>query len=115
LHGWLSPELGTSPQGQVTALHRREWDRSNLKPMPGTNTDTLWRPEYPDSLGADRGLSNHPLAHPDQVQVTGHVRVSEPDVSPIRIRLDTGGGFGHLTACLLRSPEDQPGLVTSRP
>jgi serine/threonine protein phosphatase 1 len=83
--------------------------------MPGTNTDTPWQREYPVWLGADRGLSERPLAYPGKVQVTGHVPVSEPDVNPIRIRLDTGGGFGHLTACLLRSPKGEPGFVTGRP
>jgi serine/threonine protein phosphatase 1 len=68
--------------------------RSTLKPEPGTSTDTFWQPEYPVWLGADRGLSERPLAHPSKVQVTRHVRVSEPDVNPIRIRLDTGGGQG---------------------
>jgi hypothetical protein len=60
-------------------------------------------------------MSKHPLAHPGNVEVTGHVRVSELDVSPIRIRLDTGCGFGHLTACLLCSPEDEPAFIASRP
>jgi serine/threonine protein phosphatase 1 len=83
--------------------------------MPGTNTDTLWQPGYPVWLGADRGVSERPLAHPGKVQVTGHVPVSEPDVNPIRIRLDTGCGLGHLTACLLRPPEDEPGFVTNQP
>jgi serine/threonine protein phosphatase 1 len=115
LHCGLSPELGASPQEQVAAMHRRGWDRSALKPRPGTLTEALWQAEYPAWLGADRGLSERPLAYPGKVQVTGHVPVPGPDVNRTRIRLDTSGGFGHLTACLLRSPNDVPKFVTSRP
>jgi serine/threonine protein phosphatase 1 len=64
-------------------------------------------------LGADRSLSESPLPYPNQVQVTGHVRVRKPEANAVRIRLDTSGGFGTLTACLLRSADAQPVFVSS--
>ncbi len=108
LHCGLSPELGASPSEQVAAMHIKKWDRSILKPVPGTKTDLLWKPDYPVWIGANRTLSKSPLPYPGKVQVTGHAQVSEPDVNPIRIRLDTSGGYGALTACLLRSPNSEP-------
>ena len=76
--------------------------------MTGTNTDLLWQPDYPVWIGADRSLSKSPLLYPEKVQVTGHVQVSKPDVTRERIRLDTSGGYGALTACLLRSSDAEP-------
>ncbi len=102
VHCGLSPELIVRPEEQVDALRARRWDRSLLRPVPGTNTDTLWRDEYPVWLGADRYLSVLPSPYPGKVQVTGHVRVIQPDVNDVRIRLDTSGGSGKLTACLLK-------------
>jgi serine/threonine protein phosphatase 1 len=108
LHCGLSPELGAIAEEQVAAMHHRQWDRSTLKPVSGTKTDSLWQPEYPVWIGADRKLSKTPLPYPGKVQVTGHVQVSKPDVNPTRIRLDTSGGYGALTACLLRSSDAAP-------
>ena len=93
----------------------KRWDRSTLKPVAGTNTDLLWQPEYPVWIGAHKDLSKSPLGFPGKVQVTGHVQVSEPDVNPTRIRLDTSGGFGYLTACLLRSADAEPEFISSKP
>jgi serine/threonine protein phosphatase 1 len=46
--------------------------------------------------------------------VTGHVRIDAPDVSPVRIRIDTSGGVREpLTACLLRGPDARPEFVFS--
>jgi serine/threonine protein phosphatase 1 len=111
LHGGLSPELGATAGEQVGALRARRWDRRLLRPVVGTATDGLWRDEYPVWVGADKKLSATPLPHPGRVQVTGHVRVAEPDVDGIRIRLDTSGGLGRLTACLLRSATAEPVFV----
>jgi serine/threonine protein phosphatase 1 len=115
LHCGLSPDLEASPSEQVAALHRKEWDRSTLNPVAGTKTDVLWQPEYPVWIGADKNLSESPLAFPGKSQVTGHVLVSKPDVNPVRIRLDTSGGVGYLTACLLRSADAEPEFISSKP
>jgi calcineurin-like phosphoesterase family protein len=115
LHCGLSPELGASPLEQLAALHRREWNRSVMEPLLGSATDRKWQPEYPVWIGADKNLSESPLRFPGKVQVTGHVLVSEPDVNPVRIRLDTSGGFGYLTACLLRSADVEPEFISSKP
>ena len=96
-------------------MHLKRWDRSTLKPVAGTNTDLLWQPEYPVWIGAHKDLSKWPLGFPGKVQVTGHVQVSEPDVNPTRIRLDTSGGFGYLTACVLRSSDAKPEFISSKP
>jgi serine/threonine protein phosphatase 1 len=114
LHNGLSTELEASAEEQVESLRAKRWDRASLRPIAGTNTDRLWRPEYPVWLGADRGLSPSPLPHPGKVQVTGHVRVRQPDSNGVRIRLDTAGGIGRLTACLLRSARDEPEFFSSR-
>jgi serine/threonine protein phosphatase 1 len=114
VHCGLSPELIVPPEEQVAALRARCWDRSLLKPIPGTVTDTLWRYEYPVWLGADRFLSALPRPYPGKVQVTGHVRVPRPDANSVRIRLDTSAGLGTLTACLLRSARAGPVFVPSR-
>jgi serine/threonine protein phosphatase 1 len=114
VHCGLSPELAVGAQEQVKALRARCWDRSILKPVPGTNTDQLWEDQYPVWLGADKSLSASPLAYPGKVQVMGHVRVRKPDANAVRIQLDTSGGFGKLTACLLRSANAGPVFVSSR-
>ena len=115
LHCGLSFELAASATEQLAALHRREWDRSVMKPVMSTNTDLLWQPEYPVWIGAHKDLSKWSLEFPGKVQVTGHVRVSKPDVNSSRIRLDTSGGFGYLTACLLRSSDAEPEFISSKP
>jgi len=115
LHCGLSFELAASVTEQLAALHRREWDRSVMKPHLGSATDRKWQPEYPVWIGAHKDLSESPLAFPGKVQVTGHVQVSKPDVNPTRIRLDTSGGFGYLTACLLRSADAEPEFISSEP
>ncbi len=115
LHCGLSQELGASPLEQVATMHLKRWDRSTLNPVAGTNTDLLWRHEYPVWIGADKNLSKTPLEFPGKTQVTGHVVVSKPDVNPVRIRLDTSGGSGFLTACLLRSADAKPEFISSKP
>jgi serine/threonine protein phosphatase 1 len=114
LHNGLSDELAAPPDEQIEALHARRWERKLLRPVTGTNTDILWEDDYPVWLGADRGLSASPLPHPGKVQVTGHERVRRPDINAVRIRLDTSGGLGTLTACLLRSADAEPVFVPSR-
>jgi serine/threonine protein phosphatase 1 len=114
LHNGLSTELEASAEEQVESLRAKRWDRASLRPISGTKTDRLWRQEYPVWLGADRGLSPSPLPYPGKIQVTGHVRVERPDADAVRIRLDTAGGIGRLTACLLRSARDEPEFVPSR-
>jgi serine/threonine protein phosphatase 1 len=115
LHCGLSPELRASPLGQVAAMHLKRWNRSTLNPVVGTKTDLLWQDDYPVWIGADKNLSKTPLEFPGKIQVTGHVLVSEPEVNPIRIRLDTSGGSGYLTACLLRSADVEPEFISSKP
>ena len=115
LHCGLSFELAASATEQLAALHRREWVRSVMKPVLGSATDRKWQPEYPVWIGAHKDLSKSPLGFPGKVQVTGHVQVSKPDVNPTRIRLDTSGGFGYLTACLLRSADAEPEFISSEP
>jgi serine/threonine protein phosphatase 1 len=111
LHCGLSPELGASPLEQVAAMHLKRWDRSTLNPVAGTNTDLLWQDDYPVWIGADKNLSKTPLGFPGKIQVTGHVLVSKPDVNSTRIRLDTSGGLGYLTACVLRSADAEPEFI----
>lgn len=108
LHCGLSPELEASAAEQVEALHRRAWDRAELRPRAGSDTDRYWVSEYPVWIGADRGLSGCPLPFPGKVQVTGHVQVARPEFDDVRIRLDTSGGAGVLTACLLRAADGAP-------
>ena len=66
-------------------------------------------------IGAHKDLSKSPLAFPGKVQVTGHVQVSKPDVNRTRICLDSSGGFGYLTACVLRSSDAKPEFISSKP
>jgi serine/threonine protein phosphatase 1 len=113
LHCGLSFELAASAAEQLAALHRKEWNRSVMKPILGTATDRKWKPEYPIWIGAHKALSESPLRFPGKVQVTGHVVVSKPDMNSTRIRLDTSGGFGFLTACLLRSADAEPEFISS--
>ena len=115
LHCGLSFELAANATEQLAALHGREWDRAVMKPHLGSATDRKWQPEYPVWLGAHKDLSDSPLAFPGKVQVTGHVRVAQPDVNPVRIRLDTSGGLGYLTACLLRSADAEPVFISTEP
>jgi serine/threonine protein phosphatase 1 len=115
LHCGLSNELSVNALDQLAALRRREWDRSVLKPCQGCATDRLWQPEYPVWIGADKGLSKSPLPFPGKVQVTGHVTVPNPDVNPVRIRLDTSGGVGDITACVLRAADAEPEFISSNP
>ncbi len=115
LHCGLSFELRASATEQLATLHRRQWNRSVMKPLLGSGTDQKWQPEYPVWIGAHKDLSELPLRFPGKVQVTGHVRVSDPDVNPVRIRLDTSGGVGYLTACLLRSADAEPEFISSKP
>jgi serine/threonine protein phosphatase 1 len=114
VHCGLTPELSAGPEEQVEALRAKCWNRKLLKPVPGTNTDTLWEDDYPVWLGADKGLSASPLPYPGRVQVSGHVRVRRPDVKEVRIRLDTSDGCGSLTACLPRSADAESVFVPSR-
>jgi calcineurin-like phosphoesterase family protein len=114
LHNGLSNELGASAEEQVEAGRAKRWDRKLLKPLPGTATYKLWEADYPVWLGADRRLSESPLPHPGKVQVTGHDRVRRANFNGVRIRLDTSGGRGALTACLLRSAVAEPEFFQSR-
>jgi serine/threonine protein phosphatase 1 len=114
LHNGLSNELRATPEEQVEALRSRRWNRTLLNPVPGTKTDKLWEDEYPVWLGADRRLSESPLAYPGKVQVTGHERVGKPVVNDVCIRLDTSGGSGTLTGCLFRSAGAEPVFIPSR-
>jgi serine/threonine protein phosphatase 1 len=111
LHCGLSGELRARAEEQVEALHHKRWDRTPLRPEPRTDTDLLWQDEYPVWIGADRKLSPNPLPHPRKIQVTGHVYVPTPDVGPHRIRIDTVGGPGRPTACLLRAPQSEPVFI----
>lgn len=115
LHCGLSPELGANPLEQGAAMHLKRWDRCSLNPVEGTDTDLLWQPEYPVWIGADKNLSKTPVGFPGKIQVTGHVVVKKPDVNSTRIRLDTSGGLGYLTACLLRSADAGPEFISRKP
>jgi serine/threonine protein phosphatase 1 len=115
LHCGLSPELGADPAEQVAALRARRWERAEMRPRPRSNTDRYWQPEYPVWIGADRKLSRSPLPFPGKVQVTGHDTVDRPEADAVRIRLDTGGGVGPPSACLLRSADAPPEFITVRP
>lgn len=114
VHCGLSPELEATAEEQVEALRARRWDRAALRPISGSRTAEYWEDDYPVWLGADRTLSARPLPFPGKIQVTGHERVAAPDVGPARIRIDTSGGFGWLTACLLASARAAPVFIPSR-
>jgi serine/threonine protein phosphatase 1 len=113
LHNGLSGELRAPVDVQVEGLRARRWDRERLQPAAGSDTERHWQDDYPVWLGADRKLAESPLAHPGKAQVTGHDRVGKPDVSGIRIRIDTSGGSGRLTGCLLRSDRAEPAFIGS--
>jgi serine/threonine protein phosphatase 1 len=114
LHNGLSPELDCPATVQVECLKRKVWTRETVNPRFGSAADRLFNPEYPVWLGADKKLSANPLPLPGKVQVSGHVRIDAPDVSPVRIRIDTSGGVREpLTACLLRGPGHPPEFVFS--
>ncbi|HEX4607452.1 MAG TPA: metallophosphoesterase [Urbifossiella sp.] len=114
LHCGLSPELDCPAVTQLHCLQKKLWDRAAVSPRFGTATDREFRPDYPVWLGADKTLSANPLPLPGRVQVTGHVRVEQPDATAVRIRLDTSGGVWEpLTACLLRGPGAAPEYVFS--
>jgi serine/threonine protein phosphatase 1 len=114
LHNGLSPELDCPVTVQLECLRRKIWDRAIVNPRFGTDTDRLFKPEYPVWLGADKKLSERPLPLPGKVQVTGHVKVDAPDVNAVRIRIDTSGGVREpLTACILTGPTAAPVFVFS--
>ena len=114
IHNGLSPELDCPATVQVECLKRKLWTREAVNPRLGTLTDRLFHPEYPVWLGADKKLSASPLPHPGKIQVSGHVRIDEPDASAVRIRIDTSGGVREpLTACVLHGPTDPPEFVFS--
>lgn len=114
LHNGLSPELDAPASVQLECLRRKVWDRAVVNPKFGTTTDRLFTPHYPVWVGADRNLSANPLPVPGKVQVSGHIKIDAPDVSPVRIRIDTSGGVVEpLTACVLRGPTAPPHFVFS--
>lgn len=113
LHCGLSTELEAGLEDQLEALRLKRWDRESLRPRPGSATDLLWNEEYPVWIGADRKLSSNPQPYPGKLQVTGHVKVARPELNAARLRLDTSGGFGTLTACLLESAEAAPSFFTA--
>jgi serine/threonine protein phosphatase 1 len=114
LHNGLSPELDCPATVQVKCLHRKLWDRAVVNPRFGTDTDRLFRAEYPVWLGADKALSESPLPYPGKAQVSGHVKVDAPDANSVRIRIDTSGGVCEpLAACVLAGPTDPPRFVFS--
>ena len=103
--------IGRGAAFGLTAKSR--WDDS-LRPRPGTKTAGFLADALPGlALGADKRLSDRPLSATGRIQVTGHVRVAVPEVDAVRIRLDTSGGCGELTACLLRAPDTEPIFVAS--
>ena len=114
VHNGLSPELDCGPRIQLELLKKKRWNREEVQPRFGTDTDRLFTPHYPVWLGADKKLSSHPLRFPAKVQITGHVKVASPDVNDTRIRIDTSGGQHEpITACLLRGPDQAPIFVFS--
>jgi serine/threonine protein phosphatase 1 len=109
LHNGLSRELDCPASTQLHCLRKKKWDRASVNPKLGTETDRLFNPDYPVWLGADKRISANPLPVPGKVQVTGHIRITEPDVNTVRFRIDTSGGVAEpLTACLLRGPAESP-------
>jgi serine/threonine protein phosphatase 1 len=102
VHNGLSRELNEPAEIQLHALRQKRW-ADVVSPKLGTKTHDHWQTHYPVWLGADRRLNADPLVVPNKVQVVGHVRVDEPDVNPVRIRLDTTGGVHPpLTAAVFR-------------
>jgi len=114
LHNGLSPELDCPPSIQLECLKRKVWDRATVNPKFGTDTDRLFNTEYPVWLGADKRLSANPLPFLGRMQVSGHIRIDEPDANAVRIRIDTSGGVREpLTACLLCDPVSEPVFIFS--
>jgi serine/threonine protein phosphatase 1 len=114
LHNGLSKELDCPASTQLHCLRKKTWNRAVVNPKLGTETDRLFNPDYPVWLGADKRISANPLPVPGKVQVTGHIRIAEPDANPVRIRIDTSGGIAEpLTGCLLRGPAAEPEFVFS--
>jgi len=114
LHNGLSPELDCPATAQLECLRRKSWSRAVVNPRFGTDTDRLFNPDYPVWLGADKRLSDKPLPLPGKVQVSGHIKVERPDVSAVRVRIDTSGGICEpLTACVLSGPTAAPEFVLS--
>jgi serine/threonine protein phosphatase 1 len=108
LHNGLSPELEEPAHIQWELIKRRHW-HGYVHPRPGTVSATEYRSTYPVWLGADKKLSAHPLPLPGKVQVSGHVKIPQPDANSVRIRIDTSGGNTEpLTACLLRDATAAP-------
>lgn len=113
LHNGLSRELNEPGEIQLHALRRRRWT-DVVSPKPGTKTAEHWQAHYPVWLGADRRTNADPLPLPGKVQVVGHVRVDEPDVNAVRIRLDTTGGVSPpLTAAVFRDADQTVEFVTA--
>ncbi len=112
LHCGLSRELEAGPEEQVEALRQ-----TVLGPVPAEarrrdrHGDGSGSPNTRSGSGPTAACPRSPLPYPGKVQVTGHERVPEPDASPVRIRLDTSGGRGVLTACLLRSADARPEFI----
>ena len=114
LHNGLSPELDCPAEVQLHCLRNKIWDQAVVSPRFGTNTDRMFKPDYPVWIGADKNLSEHPLPVPGKVQVSGHIRIDVPDANRVRIRIDTSGGAQEpLTGCLLRGPAADPVFVFS--
>lgn len=114
LHCGLSPELDCPAETQLHCLQNRIWARDVVNPKLGTVSDREFKPDYPVWLGADKSLSANPLPLPGRVQVSGHILVDAPDVSPVRIRIDTTGGIREpLTGCVLTGPGCVPEFVYS--
>ncbi len=114
LHNGLSPELDCPAAVQLHCLHQKIWDRAVVNPRFGTDTDRLFKAEYPVWIGADKKLSENPLPLPGKVQVSGHIKIDAPDVNAVRIRIDTSGGIREpLTACVLAGATAAPEFVFS--
>lgn len=104
LHNGLSSELNEPAVVQLHALRQRRW-AGVTSPRVGTKTFDLWQEHYPVWLGADKRANTDPLPVAGKIQVVGHVQVSMPDVTKVRIRLDTTGGVTPpLTAAVFCGP-----------
>jgi serine/threonine protein phosphatase 1 len=113
LHNGLSRELNEPAEVQLHALRQKRW-AGVVSPKMGTKTFDHWQSHYPVWLGADRRVNADPLVLPNKVQVVGHVRVEGPDVTPVRIRLDTTGGVSPpLTAAVFRGAGEAVEFVVS--
>jgi serine/threonine protein phosphatase 1 len=107
IHNGLSPAIDEPAEIQLELLRRKRW-HGYVTPKSGTGTHLHYQPEYPVWLGADKSLSANPLPVPHRVIVSGHVRVEQPDVNAVRVRIDTSGGVQPpLTACILSGPTER--------